>query len=117
MEERRTTTAMAGTKKVDEDYRNPWLSVDRRVDDLLGRMTLAGKAGMLFQTMIVVGSGDLAEPNSAFGIESAEQMINNQQLGHFENVGAAARAGTFSQFGAPAVAGEVHPRAFRRPVP
>ena len=36
-------------------------TVDQRVDDLLLRMTLAEKAGMLFQTMIVVGSGDLAE--------------------------------------------------------
>jgi beta-glucosidase len=86
MEERRTTAAMGGTKKTHEDYHNPRLSVDDRVDDLLGRMTLAEKAGMLFQTMIVVGSGDLAEPNSAFGIESAEHMINTQALSHFNLV-------------------------------
>ena len=49
-------------------------------------MTLAEKAGMLFQTMIVVGSGDLAEPNPAFGIESAEHMINAQALSHFNLV-------------------------------
>src|SRR4030095_12482190 len=116
-------------------------AIDQRVDDLLQRMTLAEKARMLFQTMIVVGSGDLAEPNSAFGVESAEHMINNQLLTHFnvvraaddaraladwhnrlqrlgpsprlgiplplssdprnhftENVGTAARAGTFSQW-------------------
>jgi beta-glucosidase len=116
-------------------------AVDQRLDDLLQHMTLAGKAGMLFQTMIVVGSGDLAEPNSAFGVQSAKHMINNQQLNHFnvvraaddaraladwhnrlqrlaastrlgipitlssdprnhftENVGTAARAGTFSQW-------------------
>jgi hypothetical protein len=30
---------------------------------------------MSFQTMIVAGSGDLAEPNSAVGVESAERMI------------------------------------------
>jgi beta-glucosidase len=63
--------------------------VDQRVDDLLQRMTLAEKAGMLFQTMIVVGSGDLAEPNSAFGVECAEHMINNQLLSHFNVVRAA----------------------------
>jgi beta-glucosidase len=116
-------------------------AIDQRVDDLLGRMTLAEKAGMLFQTMIVVGSGDLSEPNPAFGVHSAEHMINNQLLTHFnvvraaddaraladwhnrlqrlgastrlgipitlssdprnhftENVGTAARAGTFSQW-------------------
>ena len=78
-------TAGAGsTNKTREDYHNPRLSVDRRVDDLLGRMTLAEKAGMLFQTMIVVGSGDLAEPNSTFGVESAEHMINNQLLTPFQ---------------------------------
>jgi beta-glucosidase len=53
MEEHTTTAAVGGTKKTREDYHNPRLSVDRRVDDLLGRMTLAEKAGMLFQTMIV----------------------------------------------------------------
>jgi beta-glucosidase len=141
MEERRTTVAMGGTREAREDYRNPRLRVDHRVDDLLARMTLAEKAGMLFQTMIVVGSSDLAEPNSAFGVQSAEHMINEQQLSHFnvvraaddarvladwqnrlqmlaastrlgipitlstdprnhftENVGTAARAGTFSQW-------------------
>jgi hypothetical protein len=61
-------------------------AVDQRLDDLLQHMTLAGKAGMLFQTMIVVGSGDLAEPNSAFGVQSAKHMINNQQLNHFNVV-------------------------------
>ena len=39
---------------------------------------------MLFQTMIVVGSGDLAEPNPALGVEGAEHMINNQLLTHFQ---------------------------------
>jgi beta-glucosidase len=116
-------------------------TVDQRVDDLLQRMTLAEKAGMLFQTMIVVGSGDLADRSSTFRVQSAEHMINNQLLSHFnvvraaddaraladwhnrlqrlaastrlgipitlstdprnhftENVGTAARAGTFSQW-------------------
>jgi hypothetical protein len=37
----------------------------------------------------VIGSGDLAEPNSAFGVESAEHMINNQLLTDFNVVRAA----------------------------
>ncbi len=41
---------------------------------------------MLFQTMIMVGSGDLAERSSALGVESAEHMINNQLLSHFNVV-------------------------------
>lgn len=46
MEERQTAAAMGETKKTNEDYHNPRLSMDGRVDDLLGRMTLAEKAGM-----------------------------------------------------------------------
>jgi beta-glucosidase len=38
-----------------EDYKNSMLDVDQRLADLLDRMTLAEKAGMLFQTMIIVG--------------------------------------------------------------
>lgn len=64
-------------------------TVDQRVDNLLHRMTLAEKAGMLFQTMIVVGSGDLAERNSTFRVKSTEHMINDQLLTHFNVVRAA----------------------------
>ena len=80
------TTAAGRSSRSGEDYKNPKLSVDQRVDDLLGRMSLAEKAGMLFQTMIVIGSGDLSEPSSTFGIESAEHMINTQALSHFNLV-------------------------------
>ena len=65
------------------------MDIDARVEELLSRMTLAEKAGMLFQTMIVVGSGDLSEPNSAFRVNSAEYMIKEQQLSHFNVVRAA----------------------------
>jgi beta-glucosidase len=80
------TAAASRSPRSGEDYKNPKLSVDQRVDDLLGRMSLAEKAGMLFQTMIVIGSGDLSEPSSTFGIESAEHMINTQALSHFNLV-------------------------------
>jgi beta-glucosidase len=74
------------------------LNVDQRLEDLLGRMTLAEKAGMLFQTMIVVGSGDLSEPDSAFGVNSAEHMIKGQQLTHFNVVRAADDARTLAEW-------------------
>jgi beta-glucosidase len=64
-------------------------AIDQRVDDLLDRMTLAEKAGMLFQTMIVVGSDDLSEPNSAFGAQSARHMITSQLITHFNVIRAA----------------------------
>lgn len=78
--------AANSAREAHQDYRNPELSVADRVEDLLGRMTLAEKAGMLFQTMIVVGSGDLSTSSSAFGVSSAEHMIKNQLLSHFNVV-------------------------------
>jgi len=74
------------------------LDIDARVEELLSRMTLAEKAGMLFQTMIVVGSGDLSEPNSAFRVNSAEYMIKEQQLSHFNVVRAADDARTLAEW-------------------
>jgi beta-glucosidase len=76
-------TSTAGTG---EDYHNAKLDVEQRVDDLLDRMSLAEKAGMLFQTMIVIGSGDLSEPSLGFGVGSAEHMIHTQLLTHFNLV-------------------------------
>ena len=74
------------------------MDIDARVEELLSRMTLAEKAGMLFQTMIVVGSGDLSEPNSAFRVNSAEYMIKEQQLSHFNVVRAADDARTLAEW-------------------
>ncbi len=65
------------------------LDVDQRVADLLDRMTLAEKAGMLFQTMIIVGSGDLSEPNSTYRVSSPEHLIKDQLLTHFNVIRAA----------------------------
>ncbi|HET9301726.1 MAG TPA: hypothetical protein VFO20_03030, partial [Propionibacteriaceae bacterium] len=99
MEERTAAaTAMGGAEGTPEDYRNATWGVELRVDDLLGRMTLAEKAGMLFQTMIVVGSGDLAQRSAAFGVESAEHMIKNQLLSHFNVVRTTEDAGALAEW-------------------
>jgi beta-glucosidase len=74
------------------------LDIDQRITDLLGRMTLAEKAGMLFQTMIVVGTGDLSEPNSAFRTKSAEHMIKEQRLTHFNVIRATDDARTLAEW-------------------
>jgi beta-glucosidase len=74
------------------------LDIDRKIEDLLGRMTLAEKAGMLFQTMIVVRSGDLSEPDSAFRTSSAEYMIKEQQLSHFNVIRAADEVRTLAEW-------------------
>ena len=97
-ESREGVAATAGNaEEVREDYRSRSLDVDQRVDDLLGRMTLAEKAGMLFQTIIAVGSGDLSETN-AFGTKTAEYMIKEQQLSHFNVIRAADDARTLADW-------------------
>jgi beta-glucosidase len=63
--------------------------IDQRVNDLLDRMTLPEKAGMLFQIMIIVGSGDLSEPNSTYRVSSPEHLIKDQLLTHFNVIRAA----------------------------
>jgi hypothetical protein len=52
-------------------------AVEQRFDDLLDRMILPGKAELSLQIMIVVGSADLAERNSIFGVDSAEHISGN----------------------------------------
>src|SRR5437773_3756172 len=90
--EQRSQPASSTTNNAQEardDYKNSMLGVDQRVADLLDRMTLAEKAGMLFQTMIIVGSGDLSEPNATYRVNSAEHMIKDQLLTHFNVIRAA----------------------------
>lgn len=71
-------------------YRDPSLSTPQRIEDLLGRMTLAEKAGQMFQPMIVAGrNGTLSEGNAAFGIPPTTQLVHDQQLTHFNLVGSA----------------------------
>ncbi|MBD8516458.1 glycoside hydrolase family 3 protein [Plantibacter sp. CFBP 8804] len=68
-------------------YRDASLPVEDRVEDLLGRMTVAEKAGMLFQTMIAPGSIDEANPH--MGLASGEHMIGEQLMSHFNVLGTA----------------------------
>ncbi|WP_326636989.1 glycoside hydrolase family 3 C-terminal domain-containing protein [Streptosporangium sp. NBC_01755] len=63
------------------DYRDPQLSVERRVDDLVGRMTLEEKAGLLFQAMVTMGD--------IMPIPSATDMIDGRLMNHFNLFGSA----------------------------
>ena len=97
-EPRTAATERSNAAEARDDYRDPILDIGRRVDDLLSRMSLAEKAGMLFQTMIMVGSGDLSEPNSRYGVNSPEYMIKEQQLSHFNVIRAADDAETLAEW-------------------
>ncbi|MBT2469822.1 glycoside hydrolase family 3 C-terminal domain-containing protein [Streptomyces sp. ISL-66] len=76
-----------------EDQRRP---VDERVADLLRRMTLEEKAGMLFQTMIAINAdGTLVEPEAGAPDSdpmraSTTAMVTGKLMNHFNLFGAAA---------------------------
>ncbi|MGY1840584.1 MULTISPECIES: glycoside hydrolase family 3 protein [unclassified Modestobacter] len=74
-------------------YRDPQAPVADRVEDLLARMTLAEKAGLMFHTMLTVGpDGTLPEGNPAFGLPSAQEMVVGRSMAHFNLLGAAPTA-------------------------
>ncbi|SDT80280.1 glycoside hydrolase family 3 protein [Actinoplanes derwentensis] len=60
-------------------YEDPTLPVDQRVDDLLPRMSLEDKAGLLFQQFVMIG--DLDAPGM-FGSASIRELLA-QGLTHF----------------------------------
>ncbi|MFG2328093.1 glycoside hydrolase family 3 protein [Streptomyces sp. NPDC048604] len=99
----RTLTAPDGTVFRDlngngtmEPYENPSLPVAERVADLVGRMTLEEKAGLLFQTMIAINpDGTLVEPEPGAPDDdpmraSTSAMVIGKLMNHFNLFGAAA---------------------------
>lgn len=75
-------------------YQDASLPVEQRVDDLLGRMDTADKAGMLFHTMVMYG--DPEEGNPTFGIPSAGSMVRKRRMNHFNLLGAAPNGREFA---------------------
>ncbi|MEV8311146.1 glycoside hydrolase family 3 N-terminal domain-containing protein [Streptomyces flavidovirens] len=79
-----------------EPYEDPRLPVAERVADLLQRMTLEEKAGMLFQTMIAINDdGTLVEPEAGAPDDdpmraSTTAMVAGKLMNHFNLFGAAA---------------------------
>ncbi|MEV8531422.1 glycoside hydrolase family 3 N-terminal domain-containing protein [Streptomyces sp. NPDC051211] len=79
-----------------EPYEDPRLPVAERVADLLGRMTLAEKAGLLFHTMVAVNAdGSLVEPEPGEPDDdpmraSTAAMVTGKLMNHFNLFGAAA---------------------------
>lgn len=57
------------------------MDIEERVTELLGRLTLAEKAGLMFHTMIAVNpDGSLAEGNAM--IPSAQELITGKLINH-----------------------------------
>ncbi|MBW8762791.1 MAG: glycoside hydrolase family 3 C-terminal domain-containing protein [Microbacterium sp.] len=80
-----------------EQSGRPWLDAglptEERVELLLAEMTLAEKAGLFFQTMIVMGEGgELSEGDANFGIPSNREYVVGRHMNHFNLLGVAPKA-------------------------
>lgn len=81
------------TEPTERLWLNAELPVEERVELLLGEMTLEEKAGLFFQTMIVMGEGgELSEGDSAFGIPSNREYVVERHMNHFNLLGVAPKA-------------------------
>ncbi|WSF37050.1 glycoside hydrolase family 3 C-terminal domain-containing protein [Streptomyces sp. NBC_01351] len=79
-----------------EPYEDPRLPVAERIADLIRRMTLEEKAGLLFHTMITINpDGSLVEPEPGAPDDdpmraSTSAMVTGKLMSHFNLFGAAA---------------------------
>ncbi|GAA2555781.1 glycoside hydrolase family 3 N-terminal domain-containing protein [Winogradskya consettensis] len=68
-------------------YENPELTVDQRVDDLLDRLTLAEKAGLMFHTMAAVDpDGTLHEPDGPGEMFPSTSWLVTEKLINHVNI-------------------------------
>ena len=67
-----------------DPYEDPRRPVDERVEDLLGRMSLEEKAGLMFQTVIEAGTdGSLIEAPGAISKSPTSVVVRDKHLSHF----------------------------------
>lgn len=70
-------------------YQDASLLIDERVEDLLARMSVEEKAGMMFQTMVMISpDGEFNQDVSAFGWPALGAMLD-KHMTHFNLVGSA----------------------------
>ena len=71
-----------------EPYQNPTNSVENRIEDLLARLTLEDKAGLMFHDIAMMGQGgQLMGPDNPFGRPATEAAIRDMRLNHFNLAG------------------------------
>ena len=67
-----------------DPYEDPRLDVEARVDDLLGRLSLEEKVGLMFQTVIEAGAdGSLVEGAGAISKSPTSVVVLEKHLTHF----------------------------------
>ncbi|MDR6691781.1 beta-glucosidase [Microbacterium sp. 1154] len=87
----RFSTAPDGTRFRDlngngvmDPYENPTLSVDERTDDLVQRLSLEEKVGLMFQTVIEVGDdGELLETPGKISKSPTTEVVVRKHMNHF----------------------------------
>lgn len=67
-------------------YLDPGVAVDNRVQDLLSRLSLEDKAGLMFYSMMTTADPDI--PLSFLGVGSLREMVTGRRINHFNLVGA-----------------------------
>ncbi|MGC0422908.1 glycoside hydrolase family 3 protein [Embleya sp. AB8] len=85
------TTARTRFRAATCPYEDAALPIEERVADLLGRMTVAEKAGLMFQTIAVMGAegtlfDDDGTGSTPFGF-SVRQLIADKGMNHFNLLG------------------------------
>src|SRR4051812_17114544 len=68
-----------------DPYEDSSRPVEERVEDLLGQMTLAEKAGMMFHQMVTMDVGNMTIP----GMPTVQQHINDHAMNTFNILGSA----------------------------
>ena len=77
-------------------YQDPRLPTDQRIGDLMARMPLEDKAGLLFHDM--VAPGDLDALNTLVSLPSARTLVTEFRLRHFNLLGALPDGCQFAQW-------------------
>nr|WP_294692189.1 glycoside hydrolase family 3 N-terminal domain-containing protein [uncultured Friedmanniella sp.] len=71
-------------------YRDPSVPVEQRVEDLLGRMSLEDKAGLMFHDMAMIGpGGTLMESGNLISRPATAQAVRDLRMNHFNLLGSA----------------------------
>jgi beta-glucosidase len=83
------TTKESTVPEITAPYQDPSLDVDRRVEDLLSRLGLSDKAGLMFHDMVVMGpGGSLAGADNMIARPPTAEAIQNLRMNHFNLLGA-----------------------------